>query len=50
MRAAVQEVLATPSYGDAASAISKQFAGVDGANNAADEIEQLLSEPLTRAS
>jgi MGT family glycosyltransferase len=50
MREAVRDVLATPSYRDAARAISRQLAGVDGARNAADEIEQMLSEPLAKAS
>jgi UDP:flavonoid glycosyltransferase YjiC (YdhE family) len=50
MREAVQDVLLSSSYRDAARAISRQLAGVDGARNAADEIEQLLSEPLAKAS
>jgi len=50
MRAAVREVLAAPACRDAARAIARQLAGVDGASNAADEIEQLLAEPLLQAS
>ena len=50
MRAAVQEVLASPECRDAARAISRQLAGVDGASAAADEIERLLAEPLRKAS
>ncbi|MFZ2104553.1 MAG: nucleotide disphospho-sugar-binding domain-containing protein [Roseiarcus sp.] len=50
MRAAVREVLASPSFREAASATSGQLAGIDGAKNAADEIEQLLSESLKKAS
>ena len=43
MRDAVRDVLATPSCRETARAISRQLAGVDGARNAADEIEQLLA-------
>ena len=50
MRAAVREVLASPSFREAASATSGQLAGIDGAKNAADEIEQLLSKSLKKAS
>jgi len=50
MRAAVLEVLANPALRDKARAISQQLAGVDGARAAADEIEQLLAEPLRKAS
>ena len=50
MRAAASEVLASPAFGEAARAISAQLAGVDGAEAAADEVEQLLAEPLRRAS
>jgi MGT family glycosyltransferase len=48
MRAAVQEVLASPAYREKAQAISRRLAGVDGANNAAVEIEAVLSERLRR--
>jgi UDP:flavonoid glycosyltransferase YjiC (YdhE family) len=48
MRAAVADVLATPSCRDAARAISRQLIGVDGASNAADEIEQLLVPTSSR--
>lgn len=40
---AVREVLGMPSYRAAAHAISRQLVGIDGAANAADEIEGLLS-------
>lgn len=43
MRLAAQEVLATPSYREAALAISRQLVGTDGATNAAYEVESLLS-------
>ncbi len=42
MRAAAQEVLASPSYRASAQQRSAMLAGVDGAANAADEIEALL--------
>lgn len=41
--AAIQEVLASPSYRAAACTISRQLTGIDGAANAADEIEALLT-------
>jgi UDP:flavonoid glycosyltransferase YjiC (YdhE family) len=50
MREAVREVLSSPSYRDAAQAIARQLADTDGAGNAADEIEEMLSLPLRRAS
>jgi UDP:flavonoid glycosyltransferase YjiC (YdhE family) len=50
VRDAVRDVLAAPSYRDAARAISRQLAGVDGAANAADEIEDMLTTPLRKAS
>jgi len=50
MRAAMQEVLGSPGYREKAEAISRQLVGVDGASNAAVEIEALLSERLRRAS
>jgi MGT family glycosyltransferase len=50
MRSAVEEVLASPSCRDAARAIARQLAGVDGASNAADEIEQLFERPRSSQS
>ena len=50
MRGSVQEVLASSACRENAEAISRQLAGVDGARNAADEIEALLSERLREAS
>ena len=43
MRAAAQDVLATASYRANAREQSAALAGVDGAANAADEVEALLS-------
>jgi MGT family glycosyltransferase len=48
IRAAMQEVLASPAYREKAQAISRRLAGVDGASNAAVEIETVLSERLRR--
>jgi UDP:flavonoid glycosyltransferase YjiC (YdhE family) len=45
---AIAEVLATPAFGAAARALAANFAGVDGAANAADEIEQLLAASVER--
>jgi len=42
IRAAAQEVLATPSFQTNARRLSRPLAGIDGATNAADEIESLL--------
>jgi UDP:flavonoid glycosyltransferase YjiC (YdhE family) len=39
---AMREVLATPKFRDAAADLAAQLDGVDGAENAADEIEDLL--------
>ena len=50
MRAAIAEVLAAPGHREAARAISRDLAGLDGAANAADEVESLLAEPMRRAS
>jgi MGT family glycosyltransferase len=50
IREAVRDVLASPSCRDAARAISRQLEDVDGARNAADEIEQMLVEPVREAS
>lgn len=44
MRQAIEAVLANPSFGETARELAVNFAGVDGASNAADEIEQLLVE------
>src|SRR5579862_6863624 len=41
--AAIREVLTSPSYRAAARAISRLLIGIDGAANAADEVEALLS-------
>jgi UDP:flavonoid glycosyltransferase YjiC (YdhE family) len=43
MRDAVSQVLGCPAYRERAAAIAPQLAGVDGASNAADEIEQMLA-------
>jgi MGT family glycosyltransferase len=43
IRAAVEDVLNTPSYGAAARALAQKLKGVDGAASAADEIEALLT-------
>lgn len=43
LRAAAATILATPSYREAAQARAKMLAGVDGAANAAQEIEALLA-------
>ncbi len=50
MREAVRQLLGSDSYRVRAAAISEQFAGVDGASNAADEIELLLPNHLRKAS
>jgi UDP:flavonoid glycosyltransferase YjiC (YdhE family) len=42
IRAAAQEVLAAPSFQTNARRLSRSLAGVEGATNAADEIESLL--------
>jgi UDP:flavonoid glycosyltransferase YjiC (YdhE family) len=42
MRAAAQEVLSAPSYRANARRMSAALTGVDGAANAADEVEALL--------
>jgi UDP:flavonoid glycosyltransferase YjiC (YdhE family) len=42
MREAMREVLADPTYRENALAISHELANVDGASNAATEIEALL--------
>jgi UDP:flavonoid glycosyltransferase YjiC (YdhE family) len=44
MRAAAQEVLSKPSYRAAARQRSTALAGIDGAANAADEVEALLGQ------
>ena len=43
MRAAAQNVLGSPRYGDAARDRAKALAGLDGASNAADEVEALFN-------
>ena len=50
MREAMRQLLGSDSYRVRAAAISEQFAGVDGASNAADEIELLLPNDLRKAS
>jgi UDP:flavonoid glycosyltransferase YjiC (YdhE family) len=50
MREAITAVLATPSYREVARALATQLAGIDGAINAADAIEQMLPETLREAS
>jgi MGT family glycosyltransferase len=50
MRSAVREVLASAAYRENSRAISRQLADVDGASNAANEIEQVLVERLREAS
>jgi MGT family glycosyltransferase len=51
IRSAAQEILSTPSYRLRAHKMSAALAGVDGAANAADEVESLLMRrtPLRRA-
>jgi MGT family glycosyltransferase len=50
MRVAAQEVLSTPSYGAKAKEKSALLAGVDGAVNAADEVEALLASPAQKTN
>jgi UDP:flavonoid glycosyltransferase YjiC (YdhE family) len=50
IRSAVQDVLASPTYRERSQAISVQLRGVNGASNAADEIEGLLGERARKAS
>ena len=50
MRDAARELLGNPAYRERAIAISRQLADVDGAGNAADEMETLLSQRLRMAS
>jgi MGT family glycosyltransferase len=45
MRAAAQDVLSTPSFTDNARRRAASLAGVDGAANAANEVEALLNAP-----
>jgi UDP:flavonoid glycosyltransferase YjiC (YdhE family) len=49
MRAAAQEVLAAPSFRTRAQERAALLAGVDGAANAADEVEALLKPAVARA-
>lgn len=44
---AAREILGQPSYREKAREIARQFADVDGAANAADEIEALFAEKST---
>jgi UDP:flavonoid glycosyltransferase YjiC (YdhE family) len=48
MRTAVREVLSQPSFREAAKQRATMLAGVDGAANAADEVEALLSVKPSR--
>ncbi len=48
IRLAVQDVLGSPSYAAAAREFSQQLAGVDGAINAANEVEALMANGGTR--
>lgn len=50
MRQAVEAILNTPSCRADAQRISTQFIGVDGAANAASEIEALLPQAISKAS
>jgi len=50
MRAAAKEVLADPSYRSAAKHRAQALAGVDGASNAADEVEALLRTGASMAA
>jgi MGT family glycosyltransferase len=50
IRAAVQDVLDTASYGATARALAQKLKGVDGATNAAIEIEALLAASVSHRS
>jgi MGT family glycosyltransferase len=50
MHAAAQEVLSTPSFGAKAREKSALLAGVDGATNAANEVEALLTSQTQKAN
>ena len=50
IRAAAQEVLSTPSFREQARQRAAELAGIDGAANAADEIEALLTARPTDAT
>ena len=50
MRSAIQDVLTSGTYRDNARAISHQLAGIDGAEEAARDIEALLQKDMRRAS
>ena len=50
MRDAARQVLDSPAYREKSAAIAPQLAGIDGAQTAADEIEQLLSQRFRKAS
>ena len=49
LRAAAQQILFTPSFKQNARERAKALAGVDGAANAADEVENLLGAERSRA-
>jgi UDP:flavonoid glycosyltransferase YjiC (YdhE family) len=49
MRSAVQEVLAAPSLRATARELAQKLVGVDGAANAAAEIEQWVARPQAKA-
>jgi UDP-N-acetylglucosamine transferase subunit ALG13 len=48
IRAAAQQILSTPSFKQSARERAKALAGVDGAANAADEVESLLGAAQSR--
>ena len=48
IRAAAQQILSTPSFKQNARERAKALAGVDGAANAADEVESLLDAVPSR--
>jgi UDP:flavonoid glycosyltransferase YjiC (YdhE family) len=50
IREAAQRILSTPSFRQNAAARGKALAGVDGAANAADEVEGLLGITQSRGS
>jgi len=49
IRAAARQILSTPSFKQSARERAKALAGVDGAANAADEVESLLGAAQSRA-
>jgi UDP:flavonoid glycosyltransferase YjiC (YdhE family) len=50
IKGAIEAVLASPAFSERATEISRQLAGDEGANRAADEIEGMLSAQLRGAS